>query len=80
MSFNYSIKLNGKNLKNNDEEILICFLKMLDFSADYLHSMYNTKSIRFRIEDKVIIIEDKKKHEIKIDELANKLGFQIKNK
>ena len=80
MSFNYSIKLNGKDLENNDEEILVCFLQMLDFSADHLHSVYSTETIRFCVKDQVIIVEDKKKHKIEVDKLANELGFQIKNK
>lgn len=76
--FDYKVQLNGKELPKGDEEILVIFLKMLDFSAEYLSPIYNTDKIRFCPELKEILICDLKKHENKIDEIANSYGFKLK--
>ena len=75
----YKIKLKGESLEKSDEEILVCFLKMLDFSAEYLHGMYDADKIRFCPEEKVIYLNDSFKHDKKIDEMSNSYGFELKN-
>lgn len=51
---------------------------MLDFSAEYLSPIYDTDKIRFCPELKEILICDLKRHENKIDEIANSYGFKLK--
>ena len=75
----YKIKLNGKSLEKSDEEILVCFLKMLDFSAEYLHGMYDADKIRFCPEEKVIYLNDTFKHDKKMNEMSKSYGFELKN-
>ncbi len=76
--FDYKVQLNGKELPKDDEEILVIFLKMLDFSAEYLSPIYETNKIRFCPESKEILICDSKKHENKVDEIASSYGFKLK--
>lgn len=76
--FDYKVQLNGKELPKDDEEILVIFLKMLDFSAEFLSPIYATNKIRFCPELKEILICDSKKHENKVDEIANSYGFKLK--
>ena len=51
---------------------------MLDFSAEYLSSVYNQKTIKFYPETKDILICDIKRHENNLDKIANSYGFKIK--
>lgn len=76
--FNYKVYQDGKKISENDEEILVTFLKMLDFSAQYLSPLYNTDSIKFCPEAKEILICDLKKHEDGIENIANSYGFNLK--
>lgn len=73
----YKIQLNGKKLPEGDEEIMVTFLKMLDFAAEYLSSIYDKEHIRFCPEMKKILICDSKKHENEIDEIADSYGFKL---
>ncbi|WP_300328531.1 hypothetical protein [Fusobacterium sp.] len=75
--FEYKIQLNGKDLPKYDEEILVTFLKMLDFSAEYLSSIYSAENIKFCPQSKEILVFDLKKHENKVDDVANSYGFKI---
>lgn len=75
--FDYKIRLNGKNLPEYDEEILVTFLKMLDFSAEYLATLYGTDKIKFCPQSKEILIFDSKKHKDEVDEIADSYGFKL---
>ncbi len=75
--FDYKVQLDGKKLPNGDEEILVTFLKMLDFSAEYLTLIYDRDRISFYPELKKILINDTKKHENSLDEIANSYGFRL---
>lgn len=77
--FDYKIKLNGEQLEGSDEKTLVCFLKMLDFSAEYLHEIYKADKFRFSPEEKLIYIDEEKKHDNRIDEMSKSYGFQLKN-
>lgn len=77
--FNYEIKLKGESLPKKDEDILVSFLKMLDFSAEYLTPIYQPKTIRFcPIENEILIVVEKK-HSDEINKIANSYGFKLKN-
>ena len=75
----YKIKLKGKSLEKSDEEIIVCFLKMLDFSAEYLHSIYKADKFRFCPEKKTIYIDDEVKHSKEVEEISKSYGFELKN-
>ena len=77
--FDYKIKLKGKSLKRSDEEVLVCFLKMLDFSAEYLHGIYKAENFRFCPEEKTIYIDETLKHDKNIEEMSKSYGFELKN-
>lgn len=77
--FDYKIKLKGEPLKKSDEETLVCFLKMLDFSAEYLHDIYEADKFRFSPEEKRIYIGDSVKHSREIDEMSKSYGFKLIN-
>ncbi|GLI56286.1 hypothetical protein PM10SUCC1_18000 [Propionigenium maris DSM 9537] len=77
--FDYKIKLKGKDLEKSDEETLVCFLKMLDFSAEYLHGTYEADRIRFCPEERIIYVDDDLKHSRETDELSRSYGFEVKN-
>jgi len=77
--FDYKIKLKGRSLEKSDEEILVCFLKMLDFSAEYLQGIYKADNFRFCPEEKTIYIDESYKHDEKIDEISKSYGFELKN-
>ena len=77
--FDYSIKLKGKPLEKSDEETLVCFLQMLDFSAEHLHGRYEADKIRFSPEEKTIYLNDTFKHDKKTDEMSKSYGFELKN-
>lgn len=76
--FNYKVQLKGKKLPQGDEEILITLLKMLDFSAEHLTTIYHTDKIKFCSEAKEIVISDAKKHNTQLDDAANSYGFKLK--
>lgn len=75
--FDYKIQLNGKKLPEYDEEILVTFLKMLDFSAEYLSGLYDAEKIKFCPQSKEILIFDSRKHETEIDDVAVSHGFKL---
>jgi len=77
--FDYKIKLKGKSLEKSDEETLVCFLKMLDFSAEYLHDIYDADKFRFCPEEKIIYLNDTFKHDKETDEMSKSYGFELKN-
>lgn len=76
--FDYKIYQDGKKLPDGDEEIIVTFLKMLDFSAEYLSPIYETETIRFCPETKEILIKNNKKHEEELENEAKKCGFVLK--
>jgi len=75
----YKIKFNGKPLDKSDEETLVCFLKMLDFSAEYLHNIYEADRFRFSPEEKTIYLNDTLKHGEEIENMSKSYGFKLKN-
>jgi len=77
--FDYKIKLHGKSLEKSDEEVLVCFLKMLDFSAEYLHTIYKADKIKFCPEQKTIYIDEPFKHDKNVTEISKSYGFKLKN-
>ena len=77
--FDYKIKLNGKPLEKSDEEALVCFLKMLDFSAENLHEIYSADKFRFSPEEKSIYINDIIKHSRELSEMSKSYGFELIN-
>lgn len=77
--FEYTIKKDGKNLPENDEKVLVCFLKMLDFSAEYLNGIYDPKKIKFCPEEKIIFLDESIKHSQKIDVISKSFGVKLKN-
>lgn len=77
--YEYSVKKDGKNIPKTDEKILVCFLKMLDFSSEYLHEIYEPEKIKFCPEEKVIYLNDSVKHSKKIDITSQSYGFKLKN-
>lgn len=77
--FDYKIQLKGQPLPKKDEEVLVSFLKMLDFSAEYLNSVYQPEEIRFCPEQKEILITGSKEHKDEIDKIANSYGFKLRN-
>ncbi len=77
--FDYKIQLKGQPLPKKDEEVLVSFLKMLDFSAEYLNSVYQPEEIRFCPEQKEILIGHSRIHKDEIYEIANSYGFKLKN-
>lgn len=77
--FEYKIESVNMNLSKEDEEILIIFLKMLDFSAEYLSSIYDATKIKFYPELKKIAIYDLKKHQSYIEEVAKSYGITLEN-
>lgn len=77
--YEYSIKKNGQTLPKPDEQVLVCFLKMLDFSAEYLHGIYDPEKIKFCPEEKTIFLDDSIKHEKKVDITSQSYGLKLKN-
>ena len=75
--FDYKIQLNGEKLPEYDEEILVTFLKMLDFSAEYLSGLYDAEKIKFCPQSKEILIFDSRRHKIEIDNIADSYGFKL---
>ena len=73
--FNYKIQLKGKELPHGDEEFLVIFLKMLDFSAEFLTTKYDKEKISFYPEEKKIVINDLKKYDKSLEEIAISYGF-----
>lgn len=77
--YEYSITKDGQTLPKTDEKILVCFLKMLDFSAEHLHGIYDPENIKFCPEEKTIFLNDSVKHSEKLDIMSNSYGFKLKN-
>ena len=77
--FNYTIKLKGESLPKKDEEILVIFLKMLDFSAEHLTSVYQPETLRFCPNENEILITNTKKHNDEINTIADNYGFKLRN-
>lgn len=75
--YNYKISLKDKNISETDKETLNLFLKMLDFSSEYLSKIYSPDKITFCVESKKIIVFDLKKHDENLEKIANSYGFNL---